>query len=328
MTKFSSLNKKGTSSSNPNREKTKSGQRTKSTIMRLKMYKSGSPIRNKDGKIVGGNLLMKNKSGGQIASEVARIAPNRRYFGNTRTIAQKELDNFREEMILKNADPHSIILKKNKIPTTLLNDNKVNKLKILGKESFRGILVNSKLRKRTNNFESCPTTFENLKQSADEKNNKYMNKNMNISENNDDILNHKDEIFSKGQSKRIWGELYKVIDCSDVILQILDSRNIPGTRSIHIENHLRKNSPHKHLVLVLNKCDLVPTWATKKWVKLLSKEYPTIAFHGSLTNAFGKGALINLLRQYAKLNSDKRQISVVMHSIAYRISYYISYNIS
>ena len=64
------------------------------------------------------------------------------------------------------------------------------------------------------------------------------------------------------------------------------------------------------MVLVINKCDLIPSWATRKWVKLLSEEYPTVAFHGSITNAFGKGALINLLRQFGKLHSDKRQISV------------------
>ncbi|CAM9923322.1 unnamed protein product, partial [Choristocarpus tenellus] len=43
--------------------------------------------------------------------------------------------------------------------------------------------------------------------------------------------------------------------------------------------------------------DLVPTWVTKKWVKLLSGDHPTLAFHASITNSFGKGALINLLRQ-------------------------------
>ena len=64
------------------------------------------------------------------------------------------------------------------------------------------------------------------------------------------------------------------------------------------------------MILVLNKCDLIPPWVTRKWVATLSKEYPTLAFHASVQNPFGKGALIALLRQYAKLHSDKRQISV------------------
>ena len=29
----------------------------------------------------------------------------------------------------------------------------------------------------------------------------------------------RDKIFDKGQSKRIWGELYKVVDSSDVVVQ-------------------------------------------------------------------------------------------------------------
>lgn len=33
-----------------------------------------------------------------------------------------------------------------------------------------------------------------------------------------DLVRH--NLFEKGQSKRIWGELYKVIDSSDVVIQV------------------------------------------------------------------------------------------------------------
>lgn len=55
---------------------------------------------------------------------------------------------------------------------------------------------------------------------------------------------------------------------------------------------------------------MVPVWVTQKWVGVLSQEYPTLAFHSSITNPFGKGALIALLRQFPKLHQDKKQISV------------------
>lgn len=42
----------------------------------------------------------------------------------------------------------------------------------------------------------------------------------------------------------------------------------------------------------------------------LSKEYPTLAFHASITNSFGKGSLISLLRQFSALHSSRKQISV------------------
>lgn len=66
-------------------------------------------------------------------------------------------------------------------------------------------------------------------------------------------------IFSKGQSKRIWNELYKVIDSSDVVIHVLDARDPLGTRCRSVEKYIREEAPHKHLIFVLNKCDLVPT---------------------------------------------------------------------
>ena len=74
-------------------------------------------------------------------------------------------------------------------------------------------------------------------------------------------------MFEKGQSKRIWGELYKVVDSSDVIIQVLDVRDPMGTRCYHLEQHLKKDAMkrHKHMILLLNKVDLVPAWVTKRW---------------------------------------------------------------
>ena len=69
-------------------------------------------------------------------------------------------------------------------------------------------------------------------------------------------------IFNKGQSKRIWEELYKVIDSSDVLLYVMDARDPNGTRTKFIEHYLKHKCPNKHLVFILNKCDLVPTSVT------------------------------------------------------------------
>ena len=54
----------------------------------------------------------------------------------------------------------------------------------------------------------------------------------------------------------------QVIDSSDVVMQVLDARDPMGTRSKRIEDFLKKEKPHKHLIFILNKCDLVPTWVT------------------------------------------------------------------
>ena len=71
-----------------------------------------------------------------------------------------------------------------------------------------------------------------------------------------------DKRMQAGQSSRIWRELYKVVDSSDVVIHVLDARDPVGTRCENIERYMKKEAPHKHLIFVLNKCDLVPTWVT------------------------------------------------------------------
>ena len=305
---------KSTSSDNPNRVSTKGGQRSKSTIARLKMYKSGKVHRDADGKKVGGKLMMSDKAGGQDIGKAARIAPDRRWFGNTRTMSQTELDKFRDEMTTSAADPYSVVLRRKKIPMALLKDaEKVARMNLLETESFDSTFNKSGGRKRPKISEHM-TDYADFAKNASDRGVTYdanPNKDSNIVEGErviEDVSSN--DLFAKGQSKRIWAELYKVLDSSDVILQIVDARNVPGTRCEHIERHIKKNASHKHLVIVLNKCDLVPAWVTRKWVKILSASFPTLAFHASITNSFGKGALISLLRQFSKLHVDKRQISV------------------
>ena len=80
----------------------------------------------------------------------------------------------------------------------------------------------------------------------------------------------KEPIFLKGQSKRIWNELYKVIDSSDVVLHVLDARDPLGTRCLSVEKYIREEAPHKHLIYLLNKCDLVPAGVAVSFSLLLS----------------------------------------------------------
>jgi nuclear GTP-binding protein len=65
------INKKSMNSTNPNRSTNgKGNMRSKSTIMRLNMYKSGKPLRNKDGKVIGGSLMMSGKVGGIVYIQI------------------------------------------------------------------------------------------------------------------------------------------------------------------------------------------------------------------------------------------------------------------
>jgi nuclear GTP-binding protein len=73
---------------------------------------------------------------------------------------------------------------------------------------------------------------------------------------------------------------------------------------------MAKETPHKHLIFLLNKCDLVPRWVVEKAVRRLTRERPTLAFRASTTVAFGLDQLVSLLKQFQQLHKDLAQLCV------------------
>lgn len=352
------------------KDKDPGSARSAETIKRLKMYNNGKAIRNRDGRVVSGQLQMGTRAGDkEITAATGRVQPDRRWFGNTRTVTSTQLDKFREEMTSAVSDPYSVVLKRKKLPMGLLQDvaeyqkNKTSsKFALLQQEPFEHAFGKQSRRKRvklntllvertvesvqkkkasdrvqlssggaeqidqpTDDNEDDNTGYQLLLRTAQTSQQTYQS--MNAAEgivpwgrdqqstqldvNDGWRIEKKDDLFLKGQSKRIWNEFFKVIDCSDVVLHVIDARNVPGTRCTMIERHLQQpHASHKHLVFILNKIDLVPNWVAKRWIGELAAIRPTIAFHASITHAFGKGALISLLRQFGKLHQDKKQISV------------------
>ena len=88
--------KKGASADNVDRVATNKSMRSRSTIQRLRMQRGGKEIRNKRGEIIGGTLMRDDRAGGKAVGTVSRVAPDRRWFGNTRVIGQDQLHKFRE----------------------------------------------------------------------------------------------------------------------------------------------------------------------------------------------------------------------------------------
>ncbi|XP_066494800.1 nucleolar GTP-binding protein 2 [Tiliqua scincoides] len=296
-------------STNPDRPAGAGGHnmRDRATIRRLNMYRQ-KERRNNRGKLIRPLQYQSTVAPGTVA----RVEPNIKWFGNTRVIKQTSLQKFQEEMETVMKDPYRVIMKQSKLPMSLLYDRikpHNSKVHILDTETFETTFGPKSQRKRPNlSVSDVQSLVENA---AAEASSYDQDKDRDLVVEDTGVKEEaREEIYKKGQSKRIWGELYKVIDSSDVVVQVLDARDPQGTRSPHVEAYLKKEKPWKHLIFVLNKCDLVPTWATKRWVAILSHEYPTLAFHASLTNPFGKGAFIQLLRQFGKLHVDKKQISV------------------
>ncbi|KAL7980595.1 hypothetical protein Chor_001749 [Crotalus horridus] len=217
---------------------------------------------------------------------------HRLYVGNTRVIKQSSLQRFQEEMKTVMKDPYRVVMKQSRLPLSLLHDRikpHNSKVHLLDTETFETTFGPKSQRKRPN---LLANDMESLVENAIvEANNYSQDKDRDlVTEDTGVRLEAQEEIYKKGQSKRIWGELYKVIDSSDVIVQVLDSRDPMGTRSPHVEAYLKKEKPWKHLIFVLNKCDLVPTWVTlhvdKKQISVGFIGYPNV----------GKSSVINTLR--------------------------------
>ncbi|TYJ39000.1 hypothetical protein E1A91_A04G034600v1 [Gossypium mustelinum] len=288
-----------------NRSDGKNNSRTAATVRRLKMYNT-RPKRNAKGKILSHEFQSKELPN-------TRIQPDRRWFGNTRVVNQKELEFFREELQSRMSSNYNVILKEKKLPLSLLKDHaKQARAHLLDTEPFENAFGPKTKRKRPKllavDYESLLKKADGSQDAFEQKHGASTSAEAGEADGFRDLVRH--TMFEKGQSKRIWGELYKVIDSSDVVVQVLDARDPQGTRCHHLERHLKEHCSHKHMILLLNKCDLVPAWATKGWLRALSKEYPTLAFHASVNKSFGKGSLLSVLRQFARLKSDKQAISV------------------
>ena len=179
----------------------------------------------------------------ETAPGAGRTMADRRWFGNTRVVGQVELETFREEIKVAREDPYQLVLRQRTLPLTLLQEKKEDKrARIVEVEPFGDTFGHKATRKRPR----LPAhELEGLASRAAAQGEAFVEK---IIADSLHGPGEKDPLLSKGQSKRIWGELYKVLDSSDVVVQVLDARDPMGTRSWSVEKHLRDKCPTKQLV--------------------------------------------------------------------------------
>ncbi|KAM9181358.1 guanine nucleotide-binding protein-like 3-like protein isoform 2-T2 [Dugong dugon] len=94
-------------------------------------------------------------------------------------------------------------------------------------------------------------------------------------------LNMFPQLDDEATRKAYYKEFRKVVDYSDVILEVLDARDPLGCRCFQMEEAVLRAEGNKKLVLVLNKIDLVPKEVVEKWLDYLRNELPTVAFKAS-----------------------------------------------
>ncbi|XP_072308042.1 guanine nucleotide-binding protein-like 3-like protein [Eucyclogobius newberryi] len=86
---------------------------------------------------------------------------------------------------------------------------------------------------------------------------------------------------NENSRKAYYREFKKVVEASDVILEVLDVRDPLGCRCPQVEQAVIQSGTNKKIVLVLNKIDLVSKEIVEKWIKYLRNEFPTVAFKAS-----------------------------------------------
>lgn len=94
-------------------------------------------------------------------------------------------------------------------------------------------------------------------------------------------LNMFPQLDDEATRKAYYKEFRKVVEYSDVILEVLDARDPLGCRCFQMEEAVLRAEGNKKLVLVLNKIDLVPKEIVEKWLDYLRNELPTVAFKAS-----------------------------------------------
>jgi len=298
--------------------------RTAKKVKQLNIFKEGKPQRNAQGEITKAATFQSRDV------PTAVVEPQRRWFQNTRVISQESLQAFWSAVAVQANDPYRVLLKTNKLPMSLIRDAPAETEHGIRKHRAKMVVETSPFSEvlRRKRVRLDVSTLTDLADDAGKSLGVYKDRldqarllSGNSAEQGVDgeVAREEEEpslttatepVFSKGQSRRIWNELYRTIDSSDVILEVLDARDPIGTRCLAVEQYLKREAPHKHLVFVLNKVDLVPSSVAASWVKVLSRTAPTLAFRSSVTNAFGKGSLISLLRQFSTLHSNRKQISV------------------
>lgn len=117
-------------------------------------------------------------------------------------------------------------------------------------------------------------------------------------------------IFEKNTSnlKAFYKEFQKVVDASDIIIEVLDARDPLGSRCFEVENMVLKSCPNKRIILLINKADLVPRENLQQWLKYLRNEFPTLPFKASTQNQkhnLGRSNMNILLSNDDLLQSSK-----------------------
>lgn len=153
----------------------------------------------------------------------------------------------------------------------------------------------------------------------------------------------KDNEFSK---KAFVKDLKKVVEASDVVIQVLDARDPLAYRSKELEDLIKSYPDKKKMIMILNKIDLISIENANSWKDYLSHEYPCVLFkantqtqtshlgnstiyHSSFdkkhfveemlssNKAIGGEDLMNILKNYCRVEGNETKKSIVVGIVGF-----------
>ena len=157
--------------------------------------------------------------------------------------------------------------------------------------------------------ENNPTVYQNLYQmsletTSNEKLYDYQNDNNLISNKELSQIKKLNEINKDNSKKQYMKILEQVIENSDVILEVLDSRDPLNKRNKEIESSILRRKDEKKIILILNKIDLIPLQNALDWQKSLQREYATILFKSNTQTQNSNLSQLTLFTKNIKVKKD------------------------
>uniref|UniRef100_K7FSE9 Large subunit GTPase 1 homolog n=1 Tax=Pelodiscus sinensis TaxID=13735 RepID=K7FSE9_PELSI len=91
-----------------------------------------------------------------------------------------------------------------------------------------------------------------------------------------------------------WRQLWRVIERSDIVVQIVDARNPLLFRCQDLECYVKEISSDKENVILINKADLLSTEQRRAWAQFFEREGVTVVFWSALAEGVRLGAAAKL----------------------------------
>lgn len=97
---------------------------------------------------------------------------------------------------------------------------------------------------------------------------------------NDDLL-----LTPFERNLEVWRQLWRVVERSDLVVQIVDARNPLSFRSVDLENYVKELNPKKKNLLLVNKADLLSLKQRAAWAKyFIEHDIPYAFFSAGKAN--------------------------------------------